>query len=73
MKDRTASERERRNAVENYCKYSIQNYLREGKIDEALLIYEVIVPQYCPEKIEAFSLLFAENYENDHKGLSILL
>jgi hypothetical protein len=48
MKERSVSEKERKLAVENYCKYSIQNYLREGKLDEALQIYEVIVPQYCP-------------------------
>lgn len=53
-------ERERRTAVENYCKYSIQNYLREGRVDEALQVYEVIVPLHCPYKIAEFSLLFAE-------------
>lgn len=59
LRENGPSERDRIIALENYCKYSIQNYLREGRIDEALQVYEVIVPLHCPHKITEFSLLFA--------------
>jgi WD40 repeat protein len=38
-----------------------------------LQIYEIIVPLHCPHKIEEFSLLFAGNYENDKRGVAMLL
>jgi hypothetical protein len=73
LRDTRIGERERRNAVENYCKYSIQNYLREGRVDEALQVFEVIVPLHCPHKIAEFSLLFAEMQNGGERGVSLLL
>ena len=60
-------------AVAAFCKLCLQNYLREGKVEEALQIYEVIVPLHCPAHIEEFSLLFAEDYEPTPKRTAALL
>jgi hypothetical protein len=73
MRESRMSERERRSAVESYCKYSIQNYLREGRVDEALQVYEVIVPLHCPHKIAEYSLLFAETGSGAQRGVALLL
>jgi hypothetical protein len=73
LRESALSERDRMLAVENYCKYSIQNYLREGRIDEALQVYELIVPLHCPHKITEFSLLFAQTSGGNERGVSLLL
>ena len=64
---------QRSEAVAAFCKLCLQNYLREGKVEEALQIYEVIAPLHCPAHIEEFSLLFAEDYEPTPKRTAALL
>lgn len=73
MNDDNIETEQKSTAVAAFCKHCIQNYLREGKVEEALQIYEIIVPLHCPAYIDQFSLLFAEDYEHNVKNSASLL
>lgn len=71
--DSSLPPQQRSAAVAAFCSQCIQNLLREGRVDEALQVYEVIAPLHCPQHIDCLSLLFAQSYEPSPQSTAALL